>query len=106
MRRTPVWAVAVFAAFALAAAGAVAGGAGEQFLPAAPPSSAPLVAEKTDPAIAKLIQDLGDEDYKVREKAGRDLLTLGEKALPAMRVALREAENPELQLRLAVMVRK
>ena len=45
----------------------------------------PLVATKSEGTIAGLIKDLGNDDYRVREKAGRDLAALGEKALPRMR---------------------
>src|SRR5262249_3906617 len=57
-------------------------------------------------AVAQMIKDLSDDDYRVREKAGRDLAALGEKALPDMRAALLTTDNPEVQRRLAVLVRK
>ncbi len=101
MHRSSGWAV-----IALLLAGAVGIGAGEKFLPAAPPEATPLVAEKVDPKIAALITDLGSEDYRTREKAGRDLAALGEKALPAMRSILLATDNPEVQRRLVVLVRK
>ena len=63
-------------------------------------------AEKTDSSVEQLISDLGNGDYRVREKAGRDLVALGEKVLPQLRTALRETDSPEVQRRLAVMVRK
>ena len=65
----------------------------------------PLVAGKADPQVAQLIADLGSEDYRTREKAGRDLAALGERALPAMRAALLATESPEVQRRLSVLVR-
>ncbi len=101
MRRTLGWAVAV-----LLVTGVAAIGAKEKLLPGDSPAPAPLVAEKADPAVAKLVKDLGDEDYRVREKAGADLMARGEKVLPQLRAALRETDNPEVQRRLAVMVRK
>jgi hypothetical protein len=106
MRRTSRW---VLVALPLAAAVAVgpAASAPDQFLPDLPPSPAPVAADRpADAAVVKLIKDLGDEDYKVREKAGRDLAALGEKALPELRAALQAADNPEVQRRLAVLVRK
>ncbi len=42
----------------------------------------------------------------MREKAGRELVAKGEKVLPQLRAALRETDSPEVQRRLAVMVRK
>ena len=90
---------------ALVIAGGVGIGAKEKRLPDGPPPSVPLVG-KADPAVAQLIADLGSEDYRTREKAGRDLAALGEKALPAMRSALLSTDSPEVQRRLSVLVRK
>src|SRR6266487_4587496 len=101
MRRTSAW-----AAIALLVAGSVTVGAKEKRLPAGQLASMPLVADKSDAAIAQLIKELGDDDYRTREKAGRELVALGEKALPQMRAALRETESPEVQRRLAVMIRR
>ncbi len=72
--------------------------------PAAP--AAPVVPLKVDPKVTQLIIDLGSDDYRTREKAGRDLATLGEKALPGMKAALLATDSPEVQRRLAVLVRK
>jgi hypothetical protein len=82
-----------------------------------PAPAAPVAAEPTPPAAAKttppvdaaverLIQDLGSEDYRTREKAGRDLVAKGEKVLPNLKAALAATDNPEVQRRLMVMVRK
>jgi hypothetical protein len=92
----------------LLAAAVVAGGAGgkDKPLPPGSPAPSPLMTEKSDPSIAKLINDIGDEDYRTREKAGRALDALGEKALSQMRAALRASESPEVQRRLAVLIRK
>ena len=91
---------------ALVIAGGVAVGAKEKRFFGGQVPSAPLVATKADPAVAQLIADLGSEDYRTREKAGRDLAALGEKALPAMRGALLSTDSPEVQRRLSVLVRK
>jgi hypothetical protein len=91
-------------AVALLIAGGIGVGAKE-----APPSSkppAPAPAGKTDSRIEHLIKGLGADDYRTREKAGRDLVILGEKALPFMRSALRATDSPEVQRRLAVMIRR
>lgn len=61
---------------------------------------------KPDPAIAQMIEDLGSDDWRTREKAGRDLTAKGEKALPQMRKAMLATDNPEVQRRLAILVRK
>lgn len=101
MRRSSSW-IAVGSLIA----GTVVVGAKEKPLAPAQPASMPLVAARTDATIAQLIKDLGDDDYRTREKAGRELVVRGEKALPQMRAALRETESPEVQRRLTVMIRR
>src|SRR5690242_18631666 len=77
--------------FALPFLAAFALGAKEKlYLPSTPPNVPPRVAEETDPAVKKLVDDLGSEDWRTREKAGRELAALGDKALPHMRKALLE----------------
>ena len=84
-----------------------ASGAKEKRLPGLDgPPPAPLVAEKADPKVAQLIEDLGSDDYRTREKAGADLAANGEKALPTCELALLATDSPEVQRRLAVLVRK
>jgi hypothetical protein len=102
MHRTFGWAIVALVIAAAAGIGArdKPPSAGEG------PPPAPLVAEKIDPKIAALINDLGSEDYRTREKAGRDLTALGEKALPAMRSVLLATDNEEVKRRLVVLVRK
>jgi hypothetical protein len=100
MRRTSSWAaIAVLAA-------AVAVGAKEKPLPGGPPAPTAPAAAGGDADVERLIKNLGDDDYRTREKAGRELAALGEKALPRMRAALRETDSPEVQRRLAVMIRR
>ena len=53
-----------------------------------------------------MIEDLSSDDWRTREKAGRDLAAKGEKALAQMRKAMLATDNPEVQRRLAVLVRK
>jgi hypothetical protein len=102
MRRSPCW-----AAVAFLVATAAGGGAGDDTRPGwgifepAPPAARPA-----DPKVVRLIADLGSEDYRTREKAGRDLAALGHKALPDLRTALLTTDNPEAQRRLAALVRK
>jgi hypothetical protein len=101
MRRTSGWAI-----IALLIAGSAGIGANQKRFGGAVSPPEPSVADKVDPKIAALIADLGSEDYRTREKAGRDLAALGEKALPAMRTVLLSTENAEVQRRLVVLVRK
>jgi len=103
MRRTPLWAVIAVLVAAIAVG---VSGAKDQLLPFGLPAPAPPSAAKADAGIAQLIKDLGDEDYRTREKAGRELVQLGDKALPQMRAAYRETESPEVRRRLAVMIRR
>jgi WD40 repeat protein len=73
----------------------------------APRQSVPLVAEKVKPApqvaparVARLVADLDDDRFRVRERAEAELRTLGEAALPALRMA-REGRPPvELRRRI------
>ena len=98
--------ITAWAAIVVLVAGSIAVSAKEKRLAGGQPGPMPLVATKADPAIAQLIKDLGDDDYRTREKAGRKLVDLGERALPQMRAALRETDSPEVQRRLAVMIRR
>jgi len=72
--------------------------------PAAPAAKAPELPP--DPAVAAHIRNLGADDYRVREKAGRDLEAIGDKALPHLKKALAEPTTPEVARRLTVLVRK
>lgn len=97
---TAVFGVLIVATFAV--------GGKEKELPApAPPAAAPRVADAPpDAALKQMIDDLGSDDWRAREKAGRDLAARGEKALPHMRTAMLATDSPEVQRRLAVLVRK
>src|SRR5262245_3892664 len=73
------------------------------------PSDLVATAEAPGPSAAeieRMIKDLGSDDWSTREKAGRDLEAKGEFALPAMRRALIATDDPEVQRRLVVLVRK
>ena len=79
----------------------------ELYLPGAAPVAMPRVAEgPPTPAVKKLLDDLGSDDWRTREKAGRDLAALGEKALPHLRKALLGTDDPEVKQRLGVLVRR
>ncbi len=56
----------------------------------APPAEPPV-----DPAVAKLIEQLGDDDYRVRDEASRALKAAGPKVLPALHQAL---NNPDAEV--------
>jgi hypothetical protein len=58
--------------------------------------------EKSDPKrIERLIADLGDDDFEVRQKADADLRKLGERAETALRRALETAKDLEVRKRAA-----
>ncbi len=60
---------------------------------------------KSDPPahIAKLIQDLGDDSYEVREAADKALAALGVAALPAVREATGN-DDPEVRRRARTLI--
>lgn len=64
-------------------------------------------AKKVDPkqAIAKLIRELGDKSYKVRENAGKKLIEIGLPALEALEKAS-QSKVPEVRFRAGILVRK
>src|SRR5947209_9632914 len=69
--------------------------------PGAPPDPA------IDPAkVTALVALLGSPDFRARERAGRDLLALGDRALPALKAALPTMDDPEANRRLQVIVAK
>jgi len=75
--------------------------------PLPPAAPGPVVADGTpDPETKKLLDDLGGADWRAREKAGKALEALGEKALPQMKAALLATDSPEVRQRLSVLVRK
>jgi hypothetical protein len=57
-------------------------------------------ASKDDPAVEKLVRQLGDDDWKVREKAQQDLGRFGAGAVPRLQAQLKEAKDPDLRARL------
>jgi hypothetical protein len=76
-------------------------------LAAAPAQTVPFLSRRLRPVpvaearlIARLIDALDSDDFKVREKASADLGDLGARAAPALRKAL--AGQPSLEVRLRV----
>jgi WD40 repeat protein len=61
-------------------------------------------AEDHGPRLRKLIADLDDDDFHVREAASRDLAKLGAAALPALREALRNKPSLEVQRRIEALL--
>jgi hypothetical protein len=79
-------------------------------LAAAPAQAVPYLKERVRPVAAltaelrrqvdRLVTDLDNDDFEVREKATADLEKLGESVVPAMRQALRNKPSPEVARRL------
>ena len=76
-----------------------------ELLVAAPQQSVPFIKEQLSPLlvnvkrIAKLITDLDDDSFEVREKATSQLEKLGVIAEPALRAKLAEQPSAEVRLR-------
>src|SRR5688500_879382 len=68
--------------------------------PTSQPATMPATRSATAPVdrVSRLVAQLGDKDFRVREQAGRDLERMGEKALPALREAKRGGD-PEVAMR-------
>jgi WD40 repeat protein len=78
----------------------------------APAEAVPLLAKHLRPVrpasaerLKKLIAELGDDDFDVRQRAARELEKLGETAAPALRKALEAMPDVDLRLRLNVLLR-
>jgi hypothetical protein len=56
--------------------------------------------------IQKLIEQLGDSEFKVREQASAELSRLGGLALPALTEAAANSKDPEVQVRAKALVEK
>ncbi len=64
----------------------------------------PKIADSTLTRVGQLIRDLGNDDWKVREKATGELRLLGELARPSMEEALKQSEDPEVKRRLEAVL--
>ncbi len=62
------------------------------------------VASATD--IPALVAKLGADDYRERERAGADLLALGQQSVPHLKLALSKSTDPEATRRLEVLVER
>jgi len=56
--------------------------------------------------IPALVTQLSADDYRVRERAGAELLTLGHQAVPHLKAALAKSVEPEATRRLEVLVER
>jgi tetratricopeptide (TPR) repeat protein len=73
--------------------------------PAAPPSAAPASAEPASPErVDKLIRNLGDKDYYVRQRAQEELARLGLEAMGALEAATSN-DDPEVASRARYLLR-
>jgi hypothetical protein len=80
-------------------------------LAATPTQAVPLLGKHLRPIraiddkrVARLIEDLGDDEFETRSRASRELEALGELAGPALRKALAAATDVDVQLRLRLLV--
>jgi WD40 repeat protein len=78
-----------------------------------PEQSVPFLKERWRPAprveaerLARLIADLDDDDFKVREKAQSELARLGRQAEPALRAALDGEPSAPARVRVEALLKK
>lgn len=67
---------------------------------APPPTASSRPTAPADPRLTKLLEQLGDADFRARESATRALLVLGPEIVPALRDFLEGADDPEVAYRL------
>jgi hypothetical protein len=76
------------------------------FAPVPPDGPAAVIDPALQSQVRALVAGLGAADFRARETAGRELLALGDRALPALKLLLRSVEDPEAQRRLEAIVRR
>ena len=74
-------------------------------VPPAPAAKLPPEAP-IDPALLKLVEALGSENFREREKAGQAIEAKGGKALHDLRRALVATDSPEISRRLTILIRR
>lgn len=74
--------------------------------PAAPAAAVKAAELPANPAIEKLVRDLGAADYQTREAAGKELEKAGDKALPYLRKAVAETASAEVSRRAGLLVKR
>jgi hypothetical protein len=62
--------------------------------------------ESGDPAVASLIEQLGDAKFAKREEAARALFALGRPAIPQLRAALEQTRSAEVRRRLGQILER
>src|SRR5205807_9579425 len=63
----------------------------------------PREATDDEKKIVKLIADLDDDDFAVREKASAELAKMGDKADALLKKALTETKSPEVRCRIEAL---
>lgn len=94
--RTFVWIVVLALALPL----------GASVLRADDEPAAPAVSPEMQARIAKLIEQLGADDFRAREAASRELEGLGAEAKEALAKAVRTSESPEVRWRAEQLLRR
>ncbi len=72
----------------------------------ADPPASPDPSVKVPPEVKDIIARMSADDYRIREKAGRELASLGDKSLPVLLAALKDIDDPEAARRVEVIVQK
>src|SRR5678816_1248353 len=67
--------------------------------PAPPPN-------ESSSRIATLIPQLSSDDWKVRERAQKELVEIGDDAIPALERVLKEKATPELQAQVETLLKQ
>jgi tetratricopeptide (TPR) repeat protein len=80
--------------------------AGSQEVSTATTKKKPSTDAPSDEAISKLIQQLGSAEFAEREAATKRLQSIGEAALPALREAAKDNDNPEIQRRAQRLIER
>jgi hypothetical protein len=76
-------------------------------IPVFPVTDLALAQQAVEPAkLDDLVAKLGAGDFRTREKAGAELLALGDRALPQLRYALTQTKDYEVSRRLGTIVKQ
>lgn len=71
------------------------------FVEAALAAPTPALAQPPDDEIARLVAQLDDADFRIRDRATRQLHEMGLDAVPRLRKAAEESPSAEVRTRLA-----
>jgi|GEM_PF-3477493 len=83
----------------------VCGGLAMTGSPDSPPGGNAATSPSSEDPAAKLVKQLGSEDYGTREAVAKELHRLGSKAEPALRAGLK-SDDPEIRTRCAAILGK